>query len=195
MIQRQSRQYTFAAIFMGILISGIAAPGLSAEKAADSAAEAERQKALKNPYPNDFGPDKIDAGKYSAEARQGYELMQVKCSRCHSPSRVLNSQFVDVKPEELPNLKKTDPAIFKDPLVWQVEPKIWQRYVKRMMSKPGCELATEDGKKIWKFVVEDSLKRKTGAAAAAWKEHRRKLLDDFKEKHPKQYQELFEPKP
>lgn len=157
-------------------------------------AEAEKEKAMKNPYPNDLGSDKIDVTSYSAELQQGYKLMQDKCAKCHTPSRPLNSQFVDLKPEEIAAAKKSNPEMFKDKLVWQVESGIWQRYIKRMMAKPGCNISTEEGKKIWKFIVEDSRKRKTGANASKWAADRKKLIASFKEKHAERYKELFESK-
>ncbi len=166
----------------------------SEEKPAQSAADAEKEKAMKNPYPNDLGPEKIDVSKYTPEAQAGYKLLLDKCSRCHAPSRPLNSQFVDLKAPEIEALKKSNPEMLKDKTIWQIEDGIWQRYVKRMMAKPGCNISSEEGKKIWKFVVEDSKKRKTGAAAAKWSEHRKKLMADFKAKYPDRYKELFETK-
>ncbi len=158
---------------------------------ADAAADAEKEKAMKNPYPNDFGPATVDVSSYSPEAKEGYKLMLDKCAKCHTPSRPLNSQFVDLKADEIAKAKASNPEMFKDKLIWQVEDGIWQRYVKRMMAKPGCNISSDQGKKIWKFIVEDSKKRKTGAAAAAWAAHRRKLLADFKAKYPENYKELF----
>ncbi len=158
---------------------------------ADAAADAEKEKALKNPYPNDFGPATVDVSKYSAEAQAGYKIMQDKCAKCHAPSRPLNSQFVDLKADEIAKAKVSNPEMFKDKLIWQVEDGIWQRYVKRMMAKPGCNISSDQGKKIWKFVVEDSKKRKTGANAGTWAEHRKKLLAEFKQKYPARYTELF----
>ncbi|MBI2915395.1 MAG: hypothetical protein HYY07_00890, partial [Elusimicrobia bacterium] len=134
----------------------------------------------------------IDVSKYSAELQAGYKLMLDKCAKCHTPSRPLNSQFLDLKPEEIAAAKKTNPEIFKDKQVWQAESGIWQRYIKRMMAKPGCNISTEEGKKIWKFIVEDSKRRKTGAAAASWSAQRKKFLADFKTKYPERHKELFE---
>ena len=160
--------------------------------AGKTAAELEKEKALQNPYPNDLGPDKIDVSKYRAEQQDGYKLLQNKCSRCHSPSRPLNSQFLQIKPEEMGALKASNPEIFKDKLVWQVDKDVWQRYVKRMMTKPGCGIADAEGKMIFRFLVEDSKRRKTGAAAKGWADHRRSLIARFKEKYPARYKELFE---
>ncbi|MBI2119384.1 MAG: hypothetical protein HYT97_07135 [Elusimicrobia bacterium] len=180
----------FLTLFISLLFTHFTL--FSADKEAASSAEAEKEKALKNPYPNDLGPDKIDISKYSAELQEGYKLMLDKCAKCHAPSRPLNSQFLDLKPEELQAVKSSNPEIFKDKLVWQVETGIWQRYIKRMMAKPGCNISAQEGKKIWKFIVEDSKKRKTGAQAKVWAEHRKKLLAEFKTKYPDRFKELFE---
>jgi hypothetical protein len=158
-----------------------------------AAAAAEKEKALKNPYPNDLGPDKItDLSKYTPEQQEGYKLMQTKCSACHTPSRPLNSQFVDLKADQIAAFKKSNPEVFKDKLVWQIEDGVWQRYVKRMMAKPGCNISQDQGKKIFRFLVEYSKREKLGANTAKWKEHRSKLLAEFKQKHPDKYKELFE---
>lgn len=161
------------------------------KKASPSAADAEKEKALKNPYPNDLGPDKIDVSKYPAELQEGYKLMVAKCSACHSASRPLHSQFVEMKEDEIAAMKKSNPEMFTDKLVWQVESGIWERYVKRMMAKPGCNISSQEGKKIWKFMVDDSKRRKTGEQAKAWQAQRKKLLDDFRAKYPARYKELF----
>ena len=161
---------------------------------ADKAADAERQKALANPYPNDFGPGTVDVSKYTPEQQEGYKLMQDRCAKCHTPSRPLNSQFLDLKPEEIAAVKAKNPEIFANKQIWQPESGIWQRYIKRMMAKPGCNISTEDGKKIWKFIVEYSKREKTGTNAVAWKSRREKLVADFKVKYPARYKELFEAK-
>lgn len=165
---------------------------LSAAEPAKSAVELEKEKAQKNPYPNDFGPDKADVSKYGPEEQQGYKLLLDKCSRCHTPSRPLNSQFLQLKADEQAKMKASNPEIFKDKLVWQVEDSIWQRYIKRMMAKPGCDINDADGRKIFKFMVEYSKRTKTGANAKSWADNRRKMLADFKQKFPARHKELFE---
>mgnify|MGYP001568089634 FL=1 len=182
----------------GMLAGGAAFAGEAPKK---SAAELEKEKAMQNPYANDLGPDSVDTAAYPKGAQEGYKLMREKCARCHTPSRPLNSQFVETAgktPEErkksLEALKKSEPGLFKDKNVWQVEDGIWQRYVKRMMSKPGCDIPGPEGKKIWEFLSHDSRERKLGAAKAKWGEHRRKLLEDFKAKHPARFTELYSAK-
>ena len=90
--------------------------------------------------------------------------MRVRCAQCHTASRPLNSRFDDSD--------------------------TWNRYVKRMMNKPGCEITKAEAKSIWQFLSYDSEKRKKGANAAAWKAHREKLVAEFKAKFPKRYEEL-----
>jgi hypothetical protein len=177
----------------------------SALRADDAAYQAERAKALQNPYANDFGPASVDVSAYPQDIQDTYKnIFLVKCQRCHQASRPLNSQFVEPSgPKEnhqakIAQWKASNPEMFQDKLVWQIEgksasgPGVWERYVKKMMAKPGCNISPEDGKKIWQFLTYDSEKRKTGANAAKWAEHRRKLLADFKAKYPDRYRELYE---
>lgn len=167
--------------------------------AAASSYEAEKAKAMANPYANDLGPDKIDVSSYPKQYQAGYAALQVKCAKCHTPARPLNSQFVELPGKDLNErkvktdaLKKSDPGLFKDKNVWQVEGDVWQRYVKRMMAKPGCEITKDEGKKIWEFLAYDSNQRKVGAKKSDWEKHRKGLLDQFKAKHPARYKELYE---
>lgn len=168
---------------------------------AQAAEMSEKEKALASPYPNDFGPEKLDDAvlkSYPAAIQDGYKSLIKGCAQCHSAARPLNSRFVepeggkDEKKQEaaLAEWKKSHPEMFKDQSLWQPEARIWSRYVKRMMSKPGCEISQAEGKKIYEFLVYDGVKRKTGANAAAWAEHRKKLISEFKAKHPKRYEEL-----
>ncbi|MBK8576515.1 MAG: hypothetical protein IPN90_12860 [Elusimicrobia bacterium] len=182
-------------VVAGILMGGSAWAG-------DAAYEAEKAKALANPYANDFGPDKIsdkDLASYPVELQDAYKnVLLIKCAKCHSSARPLNSQFFEVagkgaeKQANLDKMKSTDSDMFFSKNVWQVETDIWQRYVKRMMSKPGCDISDAEGKAVYKFLSFDSQQRKAGKNKAAWKAHREKLLADFKTKNPARYKELYE---
>ncbi len=185
-----------------LVISSIPASEAGAGEA-KSAAELEKEKALKNPYPNDLGPEKIDeeVKTYPAEAQAGYKLMLARCAQCHTSARPLNSRFAEPEGKDDPakeaavaGLKKSNPEFFKDGGVWQVEAAVWKRYVKRMMAKPGCKIEKDEGKKIWQFLVADSAKRKLGANAKKWEAHRRKLLSEFRQKYPERYKELEQAK-
>lgn len=176
------------------------------EKGKKSAAELEKEKAMQNPYANDLGSETLpeDVLKKYEQAKgkefmKGYDVIGNKCSKCHAPSRPLNSQFIEPegkdvneRKKKVEEFKKSDAALFKNKNVWQIEGDLWQRYVKRMMAKPGCDITKEEGKKVWEFLVYDSTQRKLGANKESWQKHREALLAQFKTKHPARYKELYE---
>ncbi|MBI4425462.1 MAG: hypothetical protein HY554_17155 [Elusimicrobia bacterium] len=158
---------------------------------ANAAGAPESATAVSDLYPNDMGPADLDVSEYPKPIREGYKLTVFKCAACHTPARPLNSQFLELSAEEEAAFKKKHPEIHKDNRLVHIEDKIWNRYVKRMMSKPGCPVKGDDGKKIWDFLVYDSKARKTGANAKAWAKHRTKLLRDFAQQNPDAYKKLF----
>ena len=81
-----------------------------------------------------------------------------------------------------------------DTSIGKVETKVWSRYVKRMMNKPGCNLDKANAKKIYEFLSYDSTKRKTGANAEKWAAHRKSLIEKLKTEKPARYKELQESK-
>lgn len=148
---------SLVAVAAGIFLAGRA---LSAD--AKGAAMSEKEKAQKEPFPNDLGPDSIDVSAYPPALQKKYEYLK-ECGQCHTVSRPINSQ------------------IFQDDA--------WKRYVKRMKSKPGCEI--KHAKEIYEFLRDDSKFRKIGKKAA-WKTHRLSLLTQFKAKYPERWTLLFE---
>lgn len=171
------------AAFAALLVCAAALP-LRVEAAAKTAAELEKEKALASPYPNDLGPDRLtdeELAAYSPAEKEGYKLLVARCAQCHSAARPLNSRFVEPEGKDaaVAALQKSNPELFKDTSIRQIEGAVWNRYVKRMMAKPGCAVTVQDGRKIWEFMVYDSKRRKTGKNAAAWRAHRRKLLEEF----------------
>jgi hypothetical protein len=194
-------------IFLMVIIVGMGRTlGPMALWATEPAAtyDAEKQKALTNPYANDLGPATLPAdllATYPPEHQKAYkDVLQVKCAKCHTPSRPLNSQFLEpmgdkvAKTATLAAWQKSNPDLFKGGSLWKPEVDIWQRYVKRMMSKPGCDISEAEGKAVYGFLRYDSNQRKMGKKKEAWKTHRTKLLTDFKQKHPEKYKELYEGK-
>ena len=141
-------------------------------------------------YPNDLGPAEIDVSGYPKEMRQAYKVFAFKCAACHTIARPINSQFLELTEEEIKKAKTDDPQLLKDDKIVKAEAGIWNRYVKRMMSKPGCPVG-KDGKQIFEFLVFDSKARKTGANAKAWREQRGKLLHEFAEHYPDAYKTVF----
>lgn len=199
-----------------VFVVAAALMGLAAIPGAHAAEMSEKEKALASPYPNDLGPATLpeDVLKtYPANIQDGYHTLigDVKkdgkwvynngksgCVQCHTASRPLNSRFVEPmggtddakQTAELAEMKKANPEIFKDLTIWQPEVKVFNRYVKRMMNKPGCQITKPEGKLIWEFLEYDGSHRKVGANAAKWAEHRKHLVHEFQEKYPKRYEEL-----
>src|SRR4051812_19766383 len=181
------KKITYFVVFASMLALGYQTSVRAEEKAAGgkkTAAELEKEKALANPYPNDLGADNIDdiIKGYPASAKKGYDLLKVRCAKCHTPSRPLNSRFVEpegkdeaAKKAAVAALQKSHPEMFgaKADGIWQVEDSVWKRYVKRMAAKPGCDIAGPEAKTIWEFLVYDS-KRKI-EDPAKWKAHREDL--------------------
>src|SRR5438046_272301 len=156
------------AIVWGVLfLSGSTLWAADAPDTAGATYEAQKATALANPYANDLGPATIDVSSYPPELQETYkkylQTPNFACQRCHTASRPLNSQFVEPsEPKEqhasvIAKWKAEHPEMFKDKNVWQIEgksaasPGVWERYVKKMMAKPGCNISPVDGKKIWQF--------------------------------------------
>ena len=116
-------------IVLGIfLISGSALWAADAPDKAGATYEAQKATALANPYANDLGPASIDVSSYPSELQSTYkDILLVKCQRCHTASRPLNSQFVepsgpkDQHQAKIAEWKKSHPEMFQDKLVWQIE--------------------------------------------------------------------------
>lgn len=82
----------------------------------------------------DKGPATIDVSKYPGDMQARYKTFAAKCSKCHTLARAINSDFA-----------------LEDE---------WERYVKRMMRKPGSDISSAQGKEIFEFVAYDSKTRK-----------------------------------
>ena len=114
-----------------ILVSGfLVALGNAAEKEIKKPGIKEEEKK----FPFDNGPDTIDVSKYPEEMQKYYQTFRVRCGKCHTIARPINSDYA--LPDE------------------------WKRYVKRMMRKPGSGIDSPTGKKIYEFLAYDSSVRK-----------------------------------
>jgi cytochrome c5 len=105
------------------------------------------------------GPAAIDVSKYPAGIQENYEVFSQKCTQCHKLSRPINSDYA--------------------------LPAEWERYVKRMMHKPGSGINPAEGKKIFDFLVYDSNVRKKAMVdeklAKATPEEKKAAEDKIKE--------------
>ncbi len=144
-------------------------------------------------YANDLGPKTEDVSGLSETAQNGYKLLLNKCSACHTSARPLNAQFVEVNAERLTELKKNHPELFADQNLMRIETDIWRRYVKRMMGK-GANVSPGEAKSIYNFLVELYQVRigEHGEKAEEWRNHRKQLLEEFKQKYPDRYKLLYE---
>lgn len=82
----------------------------------------------------DKGPQEIDVSGYPAPLQKSYGLFQQRCSQCHNLARPVNSAYV--LPDE------------------------WERYIKRMLRKPGSEMTSGEAKELYEFLVYDASQRK-----------------------------------
>ena len=82
----------------------------------------------------DKGPSAIDVSKYPPEMQGKYKVFLARCSKCHTPARAINSDFA-----------------LEDE---------WERYIKRMMRKPGSGISSGDARQILEFLAYDSKVRK-----------------------------------
>jgi mono/diheme cytochrome c family protein len=82
----------------------------------------------------DSGPATIDVSGYPADMQAGYKVFAQRCTKCHTLSRPINSDYATSDE--------------------------WSRYVKRMMRKPGSGINKKDAKTIFDFLVYDSSIRK-----------------------------------
>lgn len=176
---------------MAVLVGGLVWAATPAK--AGGKVDPDKEKALANPYANDLGPADVDVSAYPKDVQAGYKLMKDKCTKCHTTSRPLNAQFVELSGAEAEAFKKQAGAAGKNEHVYKMDDGVWKRYVKRMAAKPGCELSkTDDQKAIYKFLVHDSKVRKTGDQIETWVKHRKGLLEEFKKSKPARYKELYE---
>ena len=105
----------FIAAAAGLVSILLLIPAVSEDKPAaggKSAAELEKEKAQKNPYPNDFGPDSIDVSAYPKELQQSYRTFKFKCAACHTAARPLNSQILELSGPGEGEVKKKKTGIF-----------------------------------------------------------------------------------
>ncbi len=109
--------------------------------------------------PEDLGPATIDVSAYPAEYQRTYrEVFVPYFSRNGGTARMVNS-----------------------PLVTSDE---WKKEIERIRTRmPCCSkcpfLSLANARALWRFMVYDSARRKTGPNAAAWQALRSKLVERF----------------
>ena len=90
----------------------------------------------KKEFAADRGPDKLDISQYSKEMQQAYKVFSVKCAKCHTLARAINTDMTT---------------------------QAWKMYVKRMMNKPDSGISPSTGRRIYQFLkfrqAEKDIKR------------------------------------
>jgi hypothetical protein len=84
---------------------------------------AEPQKAP--PDPRDYGVGHIDVSSYPEEQQRRYEVMAVKCAKCHPLARTVNSHYSSQQ---------------------------WKKYMKRMLRRPNSGINEEQAERIYEFL-------------------------------------------
>lgn len=138
--------------------------------------------------PADLGPAVIDVSDYPAEHQKTYNelFLHVYSFLRGGPARAINSPLLELDPQGEQSLRRDHPELFADPRLVEVSAEAWRREIMRVKNRPPCcgacpVLTKDDARALWKFLAYDSVRRKTGANAAAWAEHRRRLIERFEE--------------
>jgi len=142
-------------------------------------------------YPGDAGPAAIDVSSYPAAMRADYKLFAARCALCHTLARPINAPFVELSVHEQGLARMSEPELYADPRLARVGEDVWKGYLKRMTARKGSPVTWAEGRRIWRFLVYDSARRKTGAGGRAWRELRLKLVEDFRRDQPERYRLLF----
>lgn len=136
--------------------------------------------------PEDLGPATIDVSSYPPEFQKTYYDLFVPLFGFlrGGAARALNSPLLEVSAQQEAALRREAPGLFEDSGVLRAGPDVWRKEVARIRDRPRCcgacpTLTTEDARALWRFLVYDSLQRKTGPAARSWIAHRRSLLRRF----------------
>jgi hypothetical protein len=151
--------------------------------------------ALKGPpeRPEDIGPAVIDVSDYPPEQQRVYRdvFLPVYTILKGGPARAINSPLLEIDPAGEQAERRAHPDMYADAAVVSPTRDGWRQEVVRVKTRPPCcgacpVLSREDSQALWKFFVYDSIRRKTGPAAAEWAAHRRELIRRFaaQEKQP-----------
>ncbi len=171
-------------LVLALLLSGPApaAPGASPLPGGRTGIPAVRRLIL---VPADLGATGVDVSGYPAEHQRTYrELVQTKCAICHTPARALFAPYLELPEADCGAFVRAHPQA--DPEVLAVGPHVWRAYIKKMWRRPPCcnlcpTFTRDEAERIWRFLVYDSIRRKTGDQAPAWAACRRGLITRFQQ--------------
>lgn len=137
--------------------------------------------------PADLGPETIDVSSYPEEYQQTYRDIFLPVYKFHGGvARAINSPLVELDEHLEAQERREHPDLFSDTQVAQVSRDGWKKSISEIYRKPACcgacpVLSLEKARKLWRFVVYDSIQRKTGRKAATWALLRKDLVRRFDE--------------
>lgn len=139
-------------------------------------------------FAEDIGPSVIDVSSYPKEHQETYHdiFLPAYALIRGGPARAINSPLIEIDAAGEKALRRAQPELFADARLARVTPDGWRGEVFRVKNRPPCcgacpILTQQAARALWRFFVYDSLRRKTGPAAADWLAHRRRLIRLFEE--------------
>ncbi|MCR4295229.1 MAG: hypothetical protein NUW21_06820 [Elusimicrobia bacterium] len=136
----------------------------------------------------DLGPAEIDVSSYPPEQQRVYReiLLPVYGFIRGGPARVINSPLIEIDAAGEDAERRAHPAIAADPGLVVYTRGGWRAEVLHLKNRPRCcgacpVLTRADAVALRRFLVYDSLRRKTGVAAGPWADRRRELIRRFGE--------------
>lgn len=136
----------------------------------------------------DLGPAEIDVSTYPPEQQRVYRdiFLPVYGFIRGGPARVISSPLVEIDAAGEDAERRAHPAIASDPRLVAYTRGGWRAEVLHLKNRPRCcgacpVLTRADAEALRRFLVYDSLRRKTGAAAEPWADRRRELIRRFEE--------------
>ena len=148
-------------------------------------------------YPEDLGPAEIDVSGYPPEHQEAYRKIFLPVFHFFGETaRIVNSPFLELNSELEERERQRNPELFSDPMLLQPSSNVWKKRVEAIRLRPPCcgacpVLGLKEARRLWEFLVYDSLVRKAGTNASVWIQHRQGLLRRFRKVYPKRFQELY----
>lgn len=147
--------------------------------------------------PEDLGPSEIDVSSYPEEHQKTYrETFLPVFEFFGTAARMVNSPLVELDPALEEAEARLHPDLFSDPLIARATRDGWRREIAAIHRRPPCcgacpVLTLDQARALWRFMVYDSLARKTGDNAEKWIAHRRSLMERFRALHPDRMETLY----
>lgn len=135
--------------------------------------------------PEDLGPSVIDVSSYPDEYQKTYREIFIKVfSFLGGTARAVNSPIIELDSHLEAQERRDHPELFTDPKLAEISPDGWKKRVEEIYRRPACcgacpVLSRKKARALWRFMVYDSIRRKTGPQAKAWLTQRSELLKEF----------------